>query len=153
VLSVGFFASGTAVHAYNYATEVPEGYRRVNFTHDISKKGFPVGMDGAATIHPDVQQLDGQPIFLKGFMYPEQQTEGLAQFVLVKDNQQCCFGGQPNPADMILIEMEPGKTVDYYPSLVSVAGTFHAQAPGKAAGLTTVYRIEGTHFSRAKTSF
>jgi len=151
-LSAMFFVLGTALHSFAYATEVPEGFARVNFTRDISKKGFTV-TDGEQSIHPEVAALDGKPVFLKGYMYPERKTEGLTSFVFVKDNQQCCFGGQPELTDMILVEMDPGMTVDYHTSLVSVAGVFRAMAPKKGDTLNTVYKLDASFFTPAKTSF
>jgi hypothetical protein len=151
-LSLLFLLSGSALNAYDYATEVPEGYARVNFTRDISKKEFVV-VDGVPQIHPEVQALDGEPIFLKGYMYPERQTEGLTRFVLVKDSGECCFGGNPDVTDMVLVEMQEGKSVNYLPGRVSVAGVFRAQQPQQAGVLQTVYKLEGTHFSRSRTGF
>lgn len=148
ILTVG----SATLHAATYATEVPEGFRRINFTHDIAKKGFK-NEDGKMTIHPDVRLLNDQRIFLKGYMYPERQNTNLTQFVLVKDNLQCCFGGQPQLTDMILIEMDPGQMVDYTTELVSVAGVFKAREPQQAGSLMTVYKLDASYFSKAKTSF
>lgn len=151
-LSVVFFASGTTIQAYTYATEVPEGYQRVNFTSDIAKKGF-VFQDGRTDFHPDVKQLEGQQIFLKGYMYPTRQSTDLTTFLLVKDNQQCCFGGQPEVTDMILVQLPARIAADYTASLVSVAGTFRIKPTEGPANLTPVYLLEGTHFTRARNSF
>lgn len=152
VLSLAFLASGGTLHAYTIATEVPDGFERINFTRDISKKGFVVE-DGETTIDPDVRKLDEKPIFLKGYMYPEQQTKGITSFVLVKDNQQCCFGGQPQLTDMITVQMEKGKTIEFTPNLVSVAGIFRARSPQQTGPLSTVYKIEASYFTPSKTSF
>ncbi|MCC7420024.1 MAG: DUF4190 domain-containing protein [Planctomycetaceae bacterium] len=152
VVSLVFLASGSALHAYTIATEVPDGFQRINFTRDISKKGF-VDEDGETTIHPDVRVLDGQPIFLKGYMYPERQTNGLTEFVLVKDNLQCCFGGQPQLTDMMTVTMDKGMTVDFTTEQVSVAGIFRARAPQQSGALQTVYKIEASYFTPSKTSF
>jgi len=42
LMSLVFFASIAGIWAYGYRTEVPEGYRRLNFTEDVSNKGFVV---------------------------------------------------------------------------------------------------------------
>lgn len=152
VVSLVFLASGSALHAYTIATEVPEGFQRVNFTRDISKKGFREE-DGEMTIHPDVRVLDGQPIFLKGYMYPERQQNGLTEFVIVKDNLQCCFGGQPQLTDMMTVVMDKGMTVNFTTEQVSIAGVFRARAPQQSGALQTVYKIEASYFTPSKTSF
>jgi hypothetical protein len=131
-LSALAFFGGTAAHSIAYATEVPEGYTRLNFTQDISKKGFVVE-NGHLAPHPDVAALDGQKVFLKGYMYPTRQTEGLTAFVFCRDSGDCCFGGQPKIEDMIVVRMEGERTTGFYPGMVSVAGTFKLRTPDRSA--------------------
>ncbi len=153
-LSTVFFVSGTVAHVHAYRVELPPGFERVNFSREISKKGFRI--EGAGMVpHPDLKQLNGKKIFLKGYMYPEQQTENLTGFLLVKDNQQCCFGGNPSLNDMILVKMAKGNSVNFDQGLVAVAGTFHALGrPLKGpAELQPLMVIEATHFEKARTSF
>src|SRR5688572_4420330 len=59
VLSAISFVGGTAVHSVAYATEVPEGHVRLNFTQDISRKGL-VFENGAVAAPPEVAALDGK---------------------------------------------------------------------------------------------
>ncbi len=149
VLSMTMFISGISLHSYNYATEVPDGFERINFSRNISRLGF---VNGAP--HPNVQELDGKPIFLKGYMYPTGQTEGITSFVLVKDTGQCCFGGQPAAQDMIRVVMKNGNGVEYREGMVSVAGTFHINGNGNDnTGLTAVYQIDGDYFESSRFSF
>jgi len=55
---------------------------------------------------------------------------------------------------MILVTMEPGKTVDYQQGLLmSVAGTFHCQGAAGPAGLMPVYTIDGLSAEGARTIF
>lgn len=145
-------AGGIALQVYHFQHEVPEGFARVNFTNQISKRGFFVE-NGQQTIPPEVLNLVDQPIFLKGFMYPTGQTEGLAHFLLLKDSGQCCFGGKPALQDMIGIKMAPGKEVDYYAGRVAIAGTFKLNTEYQGGSLEPVYILEGEYFSKAKTSF
>ncbi len=151
-LSVLFLVSGSALHAYTFATEVPEGYQRVSFNNDIAKKGFVV-QNGVAGLHPDVQQLEEKKVFLKGYMYPTGEEEGITAFILCKDNLECCFGGQPKLTDMILVELQDGQTIDYTQSLVAVAGVFRTNPASGVAGQNPVYQIDGVQAGRAKTSF
>jgi len=100
-----------------------------------------------------VLKLDKQNVFLKGYMYPTRQTEDLKSFILVKDNGQCCFGGQPDAKDMILVEMQDDHRADFYAGLVAVAGKFQAEAPTQAGELRPVYQLKGTHFEQARTAY
>ena len=151
VLMLLIFIAFASLHLHSYATEVPVGYSRVNFNQDISQKGFPAE-NGQAGIHPDVAKLADQPIYLKGYMFPFRETRGLKSFVLCKDSGDCCFGGQPKPTDMILINMQEGQTVNYHDKqLVGVAGTLRIEPKYDESGLMPVYQLDCQHFAPAKT--
>jgi hypothetical protein len=157
LLSITCFAASTGLWFHTYATEVPKDCRRVNFNSDISKKVFLIGEQNGQkglTFNPDVKQLDGKKIFIKGYMYPTKQLSGLTSFLLVKDNAQCCFGGNPAITDMIQIEMDFGKTADFNQGiLVSVAGVFHCQPSRGPAGLQPVYTIDQALVENSRTLF
>lgn len=143
---------GIGLQVYHYKHEVPEGYTRVNFTQEISNRGFEV-RDGAQRVTEAVEALAGKQIFVKGFMYPTGRTEGLPGFLLLKDSGQCCFGGKPALQDMIGVQMVPGKEVDYYAGRVAVAGTFEINKNYQGGDLDPIYILVAEHFSKAKTSF
>ena len=150
LLSVLCLFGGSALHAYIYAHEVPEGYQRLSFNEDISKRGF-VEIEGKTDFQEDIKQLDGQKVLLKGFMYPEKDTEGIRRFLLVKDSGDCCFGGQPKLTDMVNVVLNkdiPSATLRN--GLVSVSGVFRLKDLRRAGNLSPVYEIEATHFGAAK---
>ncbi len=152
-LAAIFFVSGGGYHSFLMATEVPDGFERINFTRDISKKGLVVE-DGETKPAPDVLALDGKMIFIKGYMYQQRQLEDLESFVLVKDNGVCCFGAQPALTDMIEVEMKDGLTVDDCRMLVSVGGIFRIDENFGTSDLDAIYRLEAVHIDApAKTSF
>jgi hypothetical protein len=145
ILSIVSVLSGSALHAYNYVHEVPEGYERVSFNW-LSQQ-VPAATREGMQLHPDVELLDGKPIFVKGYMYPTQKTFGLKEFVLLKDTGQCCFGGNPKLTDMIVVKFKDGMTVDHREQqLVSVAGIFRADRTVRSGELTAIYSIEGDYF-------
>lgn len=146
VLAVGF----AAMHTYSFATEVPPGFERVNFTSDISKKGF-ASQAGVIGIHPDVQKLVDQKIMVKGYMYPFRTMDGLKSFLLCRDSGDCCFGGQPKATDMILVRMKGDHTVRFRNGLVAVAGVFKAEPTVDETGFQPIYQLECDHFGPAKT--
>ncbi|MDA0834405.1 MAG: DUF3299 domain-containing protein [Planctomycetota bacterium] len=152
MLSSIFFVSGTSLQVYSFATEVPDGCTKLNFTHDISKYK-PVFADGDWAIAPEVQQYDGEQIFVKGYMYPTKQTEDITQFILVRDSGTCCFGGQPPITDMILVTMEPGKSVFHRGSLVAVAGTFTTKPPSEGGDLRPVYELKANYWAQSRSAF
>jgi hypothetical protein len=150
--SVMFLGSGMAYQRHLYLHEVPEGFERINFTHDISKKGFPT-IDGRQTVHQDVQKLVGKPIFLKGSIYPTNESTGLDSFLLCRDSGACCFGGKPALTDMIGVVMQGGKTVDYSPGRVSVTGEFALNPGYKGGDLDPIYVLKGQEVTKSKTAF
>ena len=46
----------------------------------------------AATLGRRVTALEKQAVRIRGYILPSFQQAGLTQFVLVRDNQECCFG-------------------------------------------------------------
>ena len=151
-MSVVMLISGTAMHIYWYQTELPEGFQRVSFGADIAKKGFVIE-DGIRRVHPDLAELEGKPLFLKGYMYPEQQLDGISSFILCRDNGQCCFGGQPKVEDMIKVKLSDGQTARYSDQMISVAGVFRLRDLRKAGNLEPAFELDATHFGLAKTSY
>lgn len=152
LLSIGFLGTGISYQVYTYQTEVPEGYERKRFTQDISDKGFVVE-NGMQTIHPDVLALDGKKIFLKGYIYQTGKTQGLQSFLLVKDNQSCCFGATPAINDRMGVVMEEGKAIDYKAGLVGLAGTFRINPKFTDANLEPLYILDGVYFTSRVSDF
>jgi hypothetical protein len=76
---------------------------------------------------PEIEALAGQRIRIRGYILPTAQKRGIKQFVLVRDNQECCFGPGAALYDCILIKMQPGKTAEFSIRPVAVAGKFEIQ--------------------------
>ena len=117
VLSVACFGLGSAKMAHAYSTEVPDGYLRVNFPKDVAEKQF-IYIGKNRKLHPDVVPLMGQKVYLKGFMWATNDSDGLTQFILLKDNGECCFGGKPKSHDYIFVKL-PGFNKGEQPPLLS----------------------------------
>ena len=138
--------------ALDYGLEAGLGYQRLSFNEDISKRGF-VETEGKVDFQEDIKQLDGQKVFLKGFMYPEPEkgSVGIRRFLLVKDSGDCCFGGQPKMTDMVHVVLNKDVAgATYRIGLVSVSGVFRLKDLRRAGNLNPVYEIEATHFGAAK---
>ncbi|HSG69495.1 MAG TPA: DUF3299 domain-containing protein [Planctomycetaceae bacterium] len=154
LLSFASAVYGSGKLAYDYNTEVPDGYERISFYSQISKVGFIYDQQtGTPMIHPDVAALDGRKIFVKGFMYPTRKTEGITEFIMAKDNGQCCFGGEPQITDMIYVKLDKPLAVDFSDERVSVSGVFKAGKVNQAEGLMPIYELQAQHFSISKTMF
>lgn len=73
---------------------------------------------------PQIEALASQPIRIRGYILPSFQQTGIKQFVLVRDNMQCCFGPGAALYDCIIVDMKPGKTAEYTVRPVTVTGVF-----------------------------
>lgn len=80
----------------------------------------------AGMLSQEVQKLDGQKVKLRGYILPSTlfKEKDIDQFVLVRDNQECCFGPGAALFDCVIIEMLPGRTTDFVTRPVTVEGKF-----------------------------
>ena len=102
----------------------------------------------------EIRQLDGTTVKLRGYILPSTlfSETNISQFVLVRDNQECCFGPGAALFDCVMVEMVPGETTDFVTRPVTVEGKFvidtesyrypPGYSPTKATHLA-VFRIEG----------
>lgn len=79
-----------------------------------------------AMLTDDVKKLDGVKVKLRGYILPSTlfKETNIDQFVLVRDNQECCFGPGAALFDCVIVEMVPGKTTDFVTRPVTVEGKF-----------------------------
>jgi hypothetical protein len=73
-----------------------------------------------------IEKLDGKTVQLRGYILPSTlftETD-IKEFVLVRDNQECCFGPGAALYDCVIINMVPGKTTDFTTRPVTVKGKF-----------------------------
>ncbi len=102
----------------------------------------------------EVENLSGKKVKLRGYILPStlfKETD-ISQFVLVRDNQECCFGPGAALFDCVIIEMVPGKTTDFVTRPVTVEGKFKIDTktykyPGGAgpqgASHFAIFKIDG----------
>ena len=84
------------------------------------KKGDPFKRE---MLTEKIEKLDNQPIRIRGYILPSFQQKGITQFVLVRDNMECCFGPGALLHDCMVVRMQPGKTTDFSIRPVAVTGT------------------------------
>lgn len=77
-------------------------------------------------ITPTIKDLEKKTLKLRGFILPNSvfQTNGIKQFVLVRDNRECCFGPGAAIYDCVWVEMAAGKTAAFSTQVVTVKGKF-----------------------------
>jgi hypothetical protein len=97
-----------------------------------------------ALITPKIQALEGRRVKIRGYILPSFQQAGLTQFVLVRDNLQCCFGPGAALYDAIVVEMRPGRSTDFTIRPVAVEGVFAVRELLDPDGKTlAIYHLDG----------
>jgi hypothetical protein len=105
------------------------------------QKGDPFTRD---LLPERVTALEREPVRIRGYILPSFQQTGLTQFVLVRDNQECCFGPGAALHDCIVVRMRPGKTADFSIRPVAVAGTFRVdELKGPDGKHLAIYALDG----------
>jgi hypothetical protein len=107
---------------YVEATEAPRDAIRINYD-----QLQPDPTISGQVVPPAALALEGKRVFIKGYAFPGGQQTGIKQFVLVRDNNQCCFGGNPQLTDMIEVTLRGSLEMTYTTRMRKLAGTFHVR--------------------------
>ena len=94
----------------------------------------------------EIEALDGKTVILRGFILDSSvfQRRGIEKFVLVRDNQECCFGPTAKVFHNVWVEMDEGKSTTFTFRPVEIKGKFsirpwHHPADGKCY---SVYHLQ-----------
>ena len=91
-----------------------------------------------------IEDLTSKPIRIRGYIFPTFQQSGLTQFVLVRDNLECCFGPGAALYDCILVDMKEGRSTDYTTRPITVEGVFDVQEVLDPDGKhLAIYHLDG----------
>lgn len=91
-----------------------------------------------------IEALAGQKVRVRGYILPGFQQRGLTQFVLMRDNMECCFGPGAWVYDCMIVDMKPGKSADFTTRPIAVEGTFSIQEVADADGVVrAIYHLDG----------
>ncbi|MHB8899115.1 MAG: hypothetical protein ACYC6Y_10250 [Thermoguttaceae bacterium] len=150
---VGVYLSGTGIalslllggglyglSVYRYYHTTPPGYLSVDY-HSLESKDPNKPFPDAA------YELEGQRVFLRGYMYPSRQQTGLRTFVMSRDNGVCQYC-LPNPkiTDQVFVELTEGREAAYTTRMIGIGGVFSLKLedPKKKYG-GVVYHIEADY--------
>jgi len=117
----------------------------LNIDFDDIKFPMPKGAAFRRSMLTDaIEQYHGKPVKIRGYILPSFQQRGITQFVLVRDNLECCFGPGAALYDCILVEMAPGKSASYTVRPVAVTGRFAIdEFKGPDGKHLAIYKIVG----------
>ncbi|MEZ6060578.1 MAG: hypothetical protein R3C19_09470 [Planctomycetaceae bacterium] len=103
----------------------------------------PVPVDAAEHFPEWLNDLDGTPVRIRGFMYPTYQATGLTAFTMARDNGICCFVRKPKIYDIIGIRLAEGEETDYIEGKpFDVEGVFRIVPEADETALYRLYCIE-----------
>ena len=118
-------------------------------TRDISFDDITFEMEKGAAFSREllperVTNLAGSRIRIRGYILPSFQQSGLTQFVLVRDNMECCFGPGAALYDCIVVSMQPGRSTNFSVRPVAVTGVFHLkELIGPDGKHLAIYALDG----------
>ncbi|MEK6249464.1 MAG: DUF4190 domain-containing protein, partial [Planctomycetales bacterium] len=138
-LSSLMLITSMAYITYVYLTEVPVNHERINYRQLQPVEG------SAEPFPPRAEDLDGEKVFIKGYVYPGAQHKGIKQFLLVRDRGDCCFGGNPKVTDRIQVTLADPLRLNFSTREHKVAGTFRVERkPASAvdAGGSVFYYLD-----------
>jgi hypothetical protein len=80
-------------------------------------------------ITESIEALNKKTIQIRGYILPASvfRQSGIEEFVLVRDNMECCFGPGAALYDCIMVYMEKGKTAEFSTRPIAVKGKFEIQ--------------------------
>lgn len=137
ILSLLCFVGGVTHSSYIYATEVPDGYQRLKFSQLQPDPKYDF-----APVPPLAHKLDNSDVFIKGYVYPDEQFGDIKRFILVPDMGTCCFGGKPKLTDMVQVTLEDPHRIQYSLIRRSLSGKFRLGAAEAAKVGNVVYHLE-----------
>jgi len=115
---------------------------------DLASYRYEYPEDGR-TPKPDqipamIQKLNGKPIVIKGFMIPlKNDGEDVVEFVLVRNQNACCFGIVPAMNEWIHIKMDPEKVAPYAIDIpITVFGKLEVGETYENDLLMSIYRMQ-----------
>lgn len=142
ITSAAFLIVGFAWLSYVYSVEVPEGYTRISYDDLQPSEDKP-----RQPVPDSALALNGKNVFIKGYVFPGRDSDGIREFLLVRDQGDCCFGGQPKITDRIQVKLADSERLTFKSSLHKLAGTFHIKPMENAvdAGGGVLYFLEEAH--------
>ncbi|MEK6235182.1 MAG: DUF3299 domain-containing protein [Planctomycetales bacterium] len=90
----------------------------------------------------EIEALQGQKIKIRGWMHPAVYTNtNIKRFVLVRDNQECCFGPGAMLYDCMYVEMASDKTTDFTSRPFFVEGVLDLEPLKVGKKTFAIYRL------------
>jgi hypothetical protein len=124
ILSAATWALGTTWLTYLYFTQAPPGYKVVSFA-DLQP---PPGSPPEVLFPPSAEQLDGERVFIRGYMVPGRRQSGITRFFLNDDPGVCSFcAPKPKITQLIEVILTNDLEAEFTSHLIGVGGKFRVE--------------------------
>lgn len=134
-LSTFFLFAGVGYGYYVYQTEVPDGYERISFE---TLRPSEQEQRGGHLVPAEVKALAGKHVFIKGYIRPGSAPvrTGIDRFLLVRDNNQCCFGdlSKVNYFDQMAVQITGSDRVEDTLDILRMGGILEINEQNLALG-------------------
>jgi hypothetical protein len=118
-LSLAMWVFGITCLSFARIRDVPFGYKPLTF-----EQMQPDRKVRGETIPPAVLKLEGEKVFVTGFMYPGRQVTGIQRFIMVPSIGHCSFcTRQLRSTEMIRVSLTGDLTADFTSHEVRLGGT------------------------------
>jgi len=94
---------------------------------------------------PDwIKEFDGKKVSIKGFMLPLKQNDGLViEFILLKNQQLCCFGKPPSVNEWVHVRMKGEGVKTLMDQPVTISGKLQVAQYKENKTLLGIYQMDG----------
>lgn len=116
-LSASMGLLGGALYLWTGRYEVPIGYKVITFDDLLPDEKKPL------EVPPALDKLEGERVFVRGFMFPGRQVNNLKEFILVPSMGHCNFcSKQLKSTEMIQVVMGGDLRTQYSTKMTRVGG-------------------------------
>jgi hypothetical protein len=99
-----------------------------NFTRDV--------------LTAEIKALDGKRIKIRGYIRPSFKQTGIEKFILVRDNQECCFGPGAMLYDCMIVSLNKDAATEFTTRPITVEGEFYLKEfEGPDGKLWAIFRL------------
>ncbi|GAB1489669.1 hypothetical protein MASR2M8_21220 [Opitutaceae bacterium] len=124
------------------------GFNFATPTIDNSKPIEPQVAAITERIPWSVRKFDGAKVVMSGYMLPVVVEDGLVrQFILMKDQQGCCYGTMPAMNEWVLVNIPSGVNAAM-DETIFIYGTIKVGAQVEEGYLAGIYAIDGVYLKR-----
>lgn len=90
----------------------------------------------------EIKALDGKRIKIRGYIRPSFKQTGIQKFILVRDNQECCFGPGAMLYDCMIVSLNKDAATEFTTRPITVEGEFYLKEfEGPDGKLWAIFRL------------